>query len=69
MLFNDLAERPKEIDTRNEDFETLLQLADLLFGESDTSPEEIRAVMVVTEPFASSPKFIEKYFADVGRKS
>lgn len=70
MLFNDLAERPKETDTRNEDFETLSQLADLLFGEDEsTSPEDIRAIMVMTEPFASSPKFIEKYFADAGRKS
>lgn len=66
MLFNDLAERPKQTDDRNISNIALSELARLLFEDgSELDPEYIGQVMRTTEPFASSPEFVARYVSQL----
>lgn len=66
LLFNDIAQRPKEIDSTKETHAKLRELAALLFGKSENlDPESVESIMRSTEPFASSPDFVATYIAAI----
>lgn len=68
MLFNDLAERPKQTDVRNTSEDVLGKLAKLLFEDSsELDPDYVGQIMRATEPFASAPEFVERYVSRLGR--
>lgn len=69
MLFNDMASRPKETDSRDENREALEKLAFLLFGDgAGTDAESVERLMRHTEPFASAPEFVSEYVANLANK-
>lgn len=62
MVFNDMATRPGETDQQRQDHVLLEKLADVLFpANARTDPDEIRSMMLTTEPFSSAPDFIESF--------
>jgi hypothetical protein len=68
MLFNDLAERPKETEGRNTSDDVLGELAKLLFEDgSELDSDYVGQVMRTTEPFASAPEFVERYVSRMGK--
>lgn len=68
-LFNDMSSHPKETDISKTPLEALQALADLLYkAESHMDSSKVEQTMKITEPFRSSPDFINSYISSLRKR-